>query len=125
LTTFVVDSSIVLKWLHEERDSEQARALSREHLVAPPLLYLEVVNVAARKWRWDEEALVELVRQLERSGLAFDEPPRARVARWAARGLSAYDALYVALAEAHGCSLVTADTAILELAPDIATPLGT
>jgi predicted nucleic acid-binding protein len=123
LTTFVVDSSIVLKWLHEEHDSEQARALSRENLVAPPLLYLEVVNVAARKWRWEEEALVELARQLERSGVAFDEPPRAGVARWAARGLTAYDASYVALAEAHGCSLVTADTAILELAAEIATPL--
>jgi predicted nucleic acid-binding protein len=49
LTTFVVDSSIVLKWLHEEDDSERARALSRENLLAPPLLYLEVVNVAARK----------------------------------------------------------------------------
>ena len=125
MTTFVVDSSIVLKWLHEEDDSERARALSRENLLAPPLLYLEVVNVAARKWQWQEQALVELVHQLERSGVAFDEPPPVGVARWAARGLTAYDASYLALAEAHECRLVTADSRILERAADIAAALGT
>jgi predicted nucleic acid-binding protein len=124
LTTFVVDSSIILKWLREEDDSEQARALTRENLLAPPLLYLEVVNVAARKWQWQEQALLELVRQLERSGVVLDEPPPAAVARWAARGLTAYDASYVALAEAHECKLVTADSGILELATDVAAPLG-
>lgn len=123
MTTIVVDSSIVLKWLGEEADSEKARALAEESLVAPPLLSLEVLNVAARKWQWDEEALLELVRELDRSGIAFDEPPLAGVARWSARGLTAYDASYVALAEAHECELVTVDTAILELAVDIARPL--
>jgi predicted nucleic acid-binding protein len=125
LTTFVVDSSIVLKWLRDEEDSEQARTLARENLVAPPLLYLEVLNVAARKWHWQEEALLELVRQLEHSGVAVDEPPLAGVARWAARGLTAYDASYVALAEAHECRLVTSDGAILEIAADAAMPLVT
>jgi predicted nucleic acid-binding protein len=88
-------------------------------------LYLEVVNVAARKWQWQEQALVELVHQLERSGVAFDEPPPAGVAHWAARGLTADDASYVALAQAHECRRVTADWGILERAPDIATALGT
>lgn len=124
MTTFVVDSSIVLKWLREEEDSHEARALARERLLAPPLLYLEVLNVAAGKWRWREEALLELVQQLERSGLGFDEPSPAGVARWAARGLTAYDAAYVALAERHACRLVTADAGILELAVDIAIPLA-
>jgi len=123
LTTFVVDSSIVLKWLLDEDGSKKARALAHESLVAPPLLHLEVINVAARKWRWREEALLELVRQLARSGVVIDEPPLAGVARWAARGLSAYDASYAALAEAHECKLVTADAGILELAADVATLL--
>lgn len=123
MTTFVVDSSIVLKWLRDEEGSEQARALAHENLIAPPLLHLEVINVAARKWRWHEEALLELVRQLERSGMVVDEPPLAGVARWAARGLSAYDASYVALAEVNECRLLTADAGILELAADVATPL--
>lgn len=124
MTAFVVDSSIVLKWLRDEEDSEQARALAHEDLAAPPLLFLEVLNVAARKWLWEEEALLELVRQLERSGMAVDQPPLSGVARWAARGLTTYDASYVALAEAHECRLVTVDREILELAADVATPLA-
>jgi len=123
LTTFVVDASIVLKWLREEEDSKEARALSHERLLAPPLLCLEVINVAARKWGWQEEALVELARELERSGVVLEEPPPAAVARWAARGLTAYDASYVALAEVYECRLVTADEGILGLAVDIAMSL--
>lgn len=123
MTIFVIDASIALKWLREEEGSKEARALAREDLVAPPLLYIEVINVAARNWHWDEEALLELVRHLDRSAVALDEPPPAGVARWAARGLTAYDGSYVALAELHECKLVTVDTGILELAADIATPL--
>jgi len=124
LTTFVVDSSIVLQWFREEEHSPEARVLAREDLVAPPLLYLEVLNVAGRKWRWQEEALLELLRQLDRSGVAIEQPPLRGVARWVAHGLTAYDASYVALAEAHESRLVTADAGILELAPEIARPLG-
>lgn len=123
MTIFVIDSSIALKWLREEEGSKEAHALAREDLVAPPLLHLEVINVAARKWHWDEDALLELVCHLDRSGVTLDEPPSAGIARWAARGLTAYDGSYVALAELHECKLVTANTGILELATDIATPL--
>jgi predicted nucleic acid-binding protein len=124
LTTFVVDSSIVLKWFREEEHSHEARALTREDLIAPPLLHLEVLNVAGRKWRWHEEALLELLRQLDRTGVVIEEPPLGGVARWVARGLTAYDASYVALAETHECGLVTADALILELASEMARPVG-
>ena len=123
MITFVVDASVVLKWIRDEEGSEEARALSRENLVAPPLMCLEVLNIAARKWQWPEDALFELVRALETSGVLIDEPPLVGVARWAAQGLSAYDAAYVALAEAHECKLVTADADILALAPKVAIPL--
>ena len=124
LTTFVVDSSVVLMWLHEEDDSQAARALAREELLAPPLLSLEVINLAARKWLWREEVLLELLRELERSGVYFEEPPLSGVIHWAALGLTAYDASYLALAESHECQLVTTDAEILRLAPDVATALS-
>lgn len=124
LTTFVVDASVVLQWFRDEPGSDEARALAREELLAPPLLYLEVVNVAGRKWRWDEGALIELVDLLDRSGVILDEATLSGVVRWTARGLTAYDAAYVALAEERECRLVTADAGIVELVPGIAVPLG-
>jgi predicted nucleic acid-binding protein len=52
------------------------------------------------------------------------EPDLSRVARWTARGLSASDAAYVAVAETAEVQLVTDDERILALAPAIATPLA-
>lgn len=124
MTTFVVDSSVALQWFREEEHSHEARALTQEDLIAPPLLYLEVLNVAGRRWRWHEEALLELLRQVGRTGLLIEEPPLHGITRWVAQGLTAYDASYVALAEAHECGLVTADAQILELASEIARGLG-
>jgi predicted nucleic acid-binding protein len=47
------------------------------------------------------------------------------VARWTARGLTAYDASYVALAEEQAIRLITADQRIVETAAPVACLLGT
>lgn len=73
-------------------------------MTAPPTLLLEVLNVAGRKW--------------------LVGPDLPAVARWVGRGLSAYDAAYVAVAEAAGVELVTADRRIVEVAPGIARDLA-
>ena len=51
------------------------------------------------------------------------EPELQLVASWVARGLTAYDAAYVALAEERDLALVTDDETIIELAPEISRPL--
>ena len=54
--------------------------------------------------------------------LSFDlvEPELTAAARWVAVGLTAYDAAYVAVAEAGALPLITNDRTILELAPGVA-----
>lgn len=89
-------------------------------LWAPPLLFLEAINVAARRWRWEEGLIVGLPRRLQLLGLNIAEPDLQAIASWAARGLTAYDATYVALAEARGVPLLTSDRKILGTAPAIA-----
>lgn len=132
MTDAVLDASVVLKWFRDEgeRNIDAARSLRRAFeagslvIFAPPLLWLEIINVAGRRWRWTEERLVELVAALEELGFIRREPPLDRVARWTARGLTAYDAAYVALAEQESISLVTDDDLIVSVAPRIATALA-
>lgn len=80
--------------------------------------------MAGRQWRWSEERLFDLVDRLERTRFDVLEPSLDRVALWTARGLTAYDATYVALAEERAVPLITADRQILTLAGGIATPVA-
>jgi hypothetical protein len=56
-------------------------------------------------------------------GLKQSEPDLGRVARWTARGLTAYDAAYVALTDAEALPLVTDDDEIVRVAPEVAFAL--
>ncbi len=128
----VLDASVVLRWFRTdgERHLEPARSLRATFeagqlaVAAPPLLRLEIVNVAGRRWKWGEDALVELAAALDELGFEFENPELARVASWTARGLTAYDAAYVALAEARMTPLVTDDDLIVSLASEVATALA-
>jgi predicted nucleic acid-binding protein len=132
VTDVVLDASVVLKWFRAdgERHLEPARSIrtafeSGELIVfAPPLLRLEIVNVAGRRWRWIERALIDLAAALDELGFELIEPELARVAHWTARGLTAYDAAYVAVAEANNAPLLTDDDLIVAVAGDIATALA-
>jgi predicted nucleic acid-binding protein len=68
--------------------------------------------------------VLQLAATLGELGFEPVEPSLPAVARWAARGLTAYDAAYVALAEETGASLLTDDAAILAAAPDLTTSLA-
>lgn len=130
MNEIVLDTSVVLKWFAEEqRGSGAARELRGEYeagrlsVAVPALLFLELLNVAGRRWRWDEAALLELADSLDDLLFEVAEPELQLVASWVARGLTAYDAAYVALAEERGQPLVTDDQTIVAIAGELARPL--
>jgi predicted nucleic acid-binding protein len=130
LTDVVLDTSVVLKWFAvEQRGSEEARELRNEYeagrlsVAVPALLFLELLNVAGRRWRWDEEALLEFADALDDLLFEVAEPELQSIASWVARGLTAYDAVYVALAEERGQPLVTDDETIVAIAGEFTRPL--
>jgi predicted nucleic acid-binding protein len=88
----------------------------------PSLLFLEVLNAAARQWRWSQDDLETLAHGL--AGMPFEirEPDIAAVAHWAGRGLTANDAAYVGLAEELGLTVITEDAQVLEIAAGLAEP---
>ncbi len=125
----VLDASVVLEWFSApEGSGDGAGQLRIEFesgnlgVVAPSFIHSEILNVAGRRWNWSAEALLELAEALE--DLSFDlvEPELSAAARWVAAGLTAYDAAYVAVAEAAAIPLITSDQTILSLAPGVAHP---
>ena len=111
----VVDASVLATAIGDDgSDGERARArLVEARLIAPELLDLEVVSVwrrAVRAGRMSEmrgsQALADL------AALPLARAPHAPLMPriWELRdNLTVYDAAYVALAEALGAPLLTAD----------------
>jgi len=132
LNEAVLDASVVLKWFHSEGEDhvEAARELRERfeagelRVFAPPFLWLEILNVASRRWHWTATQLDQLAGALPQLGFELIEPELAGIARWAAAGLTAYDAAYVAIAEQAGARLVTDDSEIVRLAPRFAVALA-
>lgn len=131
MNELVVDASVVLKWFAGEAEAgfSQARTIRDQYeagallVVVPSLVFLEIVNIAGRRWSWGEPQLLELADALDDLGFEATEPDLRSVAVWTARGLTAYDSAYVALAEERGVSLLTDDQQILDIAAELACSL--
>ena len=124
----VVDASVLATALTDDGpDGDIARARLRDQqLVAPELIDLEVTSVLRR-----QQAVGQL--DLRRAHLALDDLldlPIGRVPHaplllrcWELRdNLTVYDAAYVALAEALGTVLLTADARLAD-APGLRCPV--
>jgi len=86
-------------------------------------MFLELLNTGARRWGWSGPQLEQWANLLSRFGFEVREPSLIGIARWAGRGLTAYDACYVALAEERQTVLITVDQRILAVAGALAQPL--
>ncbi len=126
----VLDASVVLKWFRPEVEGkDEALALWRQHrsgelaLSAPHLLPLELLNALGRHWKWAAPSLRSATMMIDDLAISFVVPDLVAVAGWVGRGLSAYDAAYVAVAEQERAPLVTADRRILATAGGVAVRL--
>jgi predicted nucleic acid-binding protein len=112
----IIDASVAFKWLVEEPDSYVAISwLSLDGLKAPPIIYAEAGNALAKRIRGHElkadgaaDNLLRLARMLS---IIDDQPHLGRALDMAiALDHSFYDCLYLAIGEALGEQLLTADT---------------
>jgi predicted nucleic acid-binding protein len=115
VTRLVIDASVAIKWLVEEPGTSEAVLLRRHLLSAPDLLTIECSNILWKKHRRKEltaEEVLLAARLLERADIELAPMrPLLEPATRLAIGLDhpAYDCAYLALAEALGCTMVTAD----------------
>lgn len=114
----VADCSVVVSALLEPgRRGDAARdALRDAEVAAPDLLDVEVVHAVRGLLRGAKVAVSTAERCIrELPSLGITRVPHQTLTRrmWELRdNLTAYDAVYVALAESLGCSLITCDAGI-------------
>ena len=134
MSALVVDASAALVLLRREpgwTDSDahlRRQALDGQPLIVPPLFWLEVVNVLARRYRYPPSAVVEAVYELEQVGIVTRDvgrPGALAVVDVIGRSeLTAYDAAYLVLAESADARLLTADVALAGTARERAILVG-
>lgn len=115
----VLDASVALAVIRSEPSGAAAAALISRHrsaagrLIVPDQFWLELANVLTRRYGASPEQVVEAFQamdDLEIETVQMDRPLLLLALDLQARsGLSAYDAIYLALAEAEGCGLLTLD----------------
>lgn len=112
----VVDASVLANALGDDADDGRiARIELRavDDLAAPDLIDVETAAVLRRRWlagSMSDQRFADAIGDLER--LDFERVPTLRLMRRAYElraNVTAYDATYVALAEALECELLTGD----------------
>jgi predicted nucleic acid-binding protein len=118
----VVDASVAIKWVVAENGSDRAETLLDHPLAVPDLLFAECANILWKKVRREElsenEAVLaaETLEQAELSVVSAQSYTRTATTIAVELDHPAYDALYLAVAEAAGLRLVTADDRLIRRA---------
>lgn len=134
MTDVLCDTSIVLKWFHEDGEDgvPPARALLDAHRDGAltawilELTFYELGNVLLRSLGWrsaDAADQLDDLRAICPVLAPAPDAPRLAAELADTHSLTFYDALYAAAAELHGAALATADEALLE--SGLGVPPGT
>jgi predicted nucleic acid-binding protein len=122
----VVDASAVLAFLLDEDGADDVGSklrtwrVSDVEILVPSPFWLEVSNSLLRRHRMNASRVIEAIHAIDEFGPSTVEVDRALVLLVIDRadrfGLTAYDAVYLALAEALDATLFTADRVLLAAA---------
>ena len=113
--SLVIDASVAVKWVINERGTEAALALRDEQLIAPALWLAEAANALWRHVRLreltTEQALARFAELMAAPVVSVAIEPHAPLALQIAAELGhpVYDCLYLALALHEQAELVTDD----------------
>ena len=132
MSAFVLDASATLGCLFEDEGdggSEVLDALLQGVALVPSLWPYEVANgvlVALRRGRISEAEAEDFLADLSLLDIRIDDSPTRPESLWrtaSATRLTAYDAAYLDLAEAHGLALATQDAELRRAARRVGVQL--
>ena len=129
MSEVVIDASVVVKWFVKEEWSEEAEALRDDYaagtidLASSAIMPFEVLNALRYSGAFGEDELVEASEILEDLQVTLYELKgdyaRETVKLAMRKGITIYDASYVALAIVRDCVLWTADEKLLRKVADL------
>lgn len=123
----VIDASVVLKWIpgHDEEAVLEAREVykmmmgDKLEIFAPTFLLIEVLNILTLKRKAKYSLVkknIELLSQGKIKFIGLDVSDLPQIEEIVHKyGLTAYDAIYLNLARAKTCKLLTADKKLLKI----------
>jgi predicted nucleic acid-binding protein len=124
--SYIIDSSVAVKWFSQEAGTEAALALrdgvfsGKCRLAAPDLLLYELANALRFNSRFNAEDVKLALGSLLDMGISFhpaEGPLLSRAVDLAFRyRMTVYDGCFIALADIRGLTLVTADEKLMEKA---------
>ncbi len=126
MTQIILDASVAVKWLSQEPLTEKAFELYSEFdkgaikMIVPELFFLELGNFCVGKFKKDSSSWDIMTKQLEEiAELPFEkrsdfELHDVAVSNACIYGISAYDGVYLSLAEMYNAPLITVDEALLK-----------
>ncbi len=122
MDTYVVDTSVVLKWFNQENESkvEIAHQIYKDMLdniivlIIPNLLVIELVNALKKGKHIPLGAIKKSIHDLFSLPLIIKDPTQTLLEQTAdimdKYQIAAYDALFVATAKYENCKLISDDT---------------
>lgn len=133
-STVVLDASAAIALIRSESDASSIAAFLNGHqstggrLVVPDHFWIELANVFIRRYAASPEDVVEVLREIDELGVESIGIERALVLGMIDlqhhHRLSAYDAMYLALAQAEDSRLLTLDARLAEAAGERAIRLN-
>lgn len=128
MMSYVIDSSVAVKWFSREAGTEAALALREDafsckcRLEAPDLLLFELANALRFNSRFSAEDVKLALGSILDMGIVFhraEGPLLSRAVDLAFRyRMTVYDGCFIALADIRGSTLITADEKLMEKAGD-------
>lgn len=125
--SFVIDSSVVVKWLSPENEKgveSSARIYEQLQfgiikLYAPTFLLAEVANILFWKKKLMGKGIGTFVQKLTQSGINFsdlnvDIMPEI-IDLMASQKVSAYDSIFLQMAKKLNCKLISDDKKLIEI----------
>lgn len=128
MTGYVLDASVVLSWVYKTSSLQDTIAKGEILVYAPRFLRIEVINVLSRKYGYTKSETKSFLSYLQKLPIQYIDPSSEMLDILVdfvyAHDLSGYDALYLSLAHAKKCKLISLDKKLLHIQEWVVAPEG-